>query len=166
MAKLDPIELEKRMLEEEQDDDDIDEENCIYEQEEEEEELELESASSDDEMNVDYGFVHEVLKSSFHSLRHIPEDMKRLVSDLIAEEQQTEQDCDIVRSVCKRLESNTIDMMVEQDLRRDLDGWKRNQEQIREIALEVEYAIFGLLMEELSEELVSLNEVFDGRRKF
>ncbi|OMO99382.1 hypothetical protein COLO4_13286 [Corchorus olitorius] len=156
MPKLDPIELEKRMLEEEQDDDDIDQENCIYEQEEEEE-LELESASSDNnEMNVD-GFVHEVLKSSFHSLRHIPEDMKRLVSDLIAEE-NTEQDYDIVKRVCKRLESNTIDMMVEQDFRRELDGWKRNQEQIREIALEVEYAIFGLLMEELLEELVSLNE--------
>ncbi|OMO82102.1 hypothetical protein CCACVL1_12076 [Corchorus capsularis] len=164
LAELDPIELEKRMLEEEQDDDDdIDQENCIYEQEEEDE-LELESASSDNnEMNVN-GFVHEVLKSSFHNLRHIPEDMKRLVSDLIAEE-QTEQDCDIVKRVCKRLESwkevesNTIDMMVEQDFRRELDGWKRNQEQIRETALEVEYAIFGLLMEELSEELVSLNEV-------
>ncbi|OMO68256.1 hypothetical protein COLO4_29799 [Corchorus olitorius] len=162
LAELDPIELEKRMLEEEQDDDDdIDQEHCIYEQEEEDE-LELESASSDNEMNVD-GFVNEVLKSSFHSLRHIPEDMKRLVSDLIAEE-QTEQDCDIVKRVCKRLESwkevesNTIDMMVEQDFRRELDGWKRNQEQIKETALEVEYAIFGLLMEELSEELVSLNE--------
>ncbi|XWS59527.1 hypothetical protein CRYUN_Cryun08bG0129600 [Craigia yunnanensis] len=161
LAELDPIELEKRMLEQEPDDDNDDNGICDLE---EEEEFEHESASSDSEMNVD-GFLQEVLKSSFHNLRHIPEGM-RLVSDLIAEE-ETEQNCYIDREVvakrvCKRLESwkevesNTIDMMVEQDFRRELDGWKRNQEQIRETALEVEYAIFGSLMEELSEELVCL----------
>ncbi|EOY08144.1 protein of unknown function DUF4378 - like 9 [Theobroma cacao] len=162
LAELDPIELEKRMLEQEQDDDNDDNGICDLE---EEEEIEHESASSDSEMNVD-AFVQEVLKSSFHSLRHSPEGMKRLVSDLVAEE-ETEQNCYIdrevvVRMVCKRLESwkevesNTIDMMVEQDFRRELDGWKNSQGQIRETALEVEYAIFGLLMEELSKELVGL----------
>lgn len=162
LAELDPIELEKRMLEQEQDDDNDDNGICDLE---EEEEIEHESASSDSEMNVD-AFVQEVLKSSFHSLRHSPEGMKRLVSDLVAEE-ETEQNCYIdrevvVRMVCKRLESwkdvesNTIDMMVEQDFRRELDGWKNSQGQIRETALEVEYAIFGLLMEDLSKELVGL----------
>ncbi|XVE96484.1 hypothetical protein REPUB_Repub02eG0225900 [Reevesia pubescens] len=163
LAELDPIELEKRMLE--QDDDYDDNGICDLE---EEEEFEHESASLDSEMNAD-GFLQEVLKSSFHNLRHIPEGMKRLVTDLIVEE-ETEQNCYIDREVvakrvCKRLESwngvesNTIDMMVEQDFRRELDGWKRNQEQIKETALEVEYAIFGLLMEELSEELVCLTGI-------
>ncbi|XWS66723.1 hypothetical protein CRYUN_Cryun05aG0225000 [Craigia yunnanensis] len=160
LAELDLFELEKRMLEQEQDDDN--DENGICDLVEEEK-FQHKSASSDSEMNVD-GFLQEVLKSSFHNLRHFPEDMKRLVSDLIAE-QETEQNCYVDREVvakrvCKRLdswkevESNTIDMMVEQDFGREIDGWKRNQEQIRETALEVEYAIFGLLMEELSEELV------------
>ncbi|XWS43453.1 hypothetical protein CRYUN_Cryun16bG0105100 [Craigia yunnanensis] len=165
LAEMDPIEVEKRMLEQEQDDDN--DENGICELKDEEE-LEHESASSDSELNVN-GFLQEVLKSSFHNPRHIPEGMKRLVSDLIAEE-ETEKNCYIDREVvpkrvCKRLESwkevesNTIDMMVEQDFRRELHGWKRNQDQIRETALEVEYAIFGLLMEELSEELVCLTGV-------
>ncbi|GLT31575.1 hypothetical protein SLA2020_063040 [Shorea laevis] len=70
----------------------------------------------------------------------------------------------VVKRVRKRLESwkevesNTIDMMVEQDFRREVDGWKRNQEQVSEMALEVEYAIFGLLVEEFSGELVSLTQ--------
>ncbi|XVF55666.1 hypothetical protein PTKIN_Ptkin06aG0055300 [Pterospermum kingtungense] len=158
LAELDPVELEKRMLE--QDDDSV---ICDLE---EEDEFKHESASLDGDINVDW-FLQEVLNSSFQNLRHIPEGMKRLVSDLIAEEETSEQNCYtdrevIAKRVCKRLESwkdvesNTIDMMVEQDFRRDqLDGWKRNQEQIRETALEVEYAIFGLLMEELSEDLAS-----------
>ncbi|XVE76015.1 hypothetical protein DITRI_Ditri12bG0138800 [Diplodiscus trichospermus] len=166
LAELDPIELEKRMLEQEQDDDDNDE-NVICELLEEEEFQQM-SDSSDGEMNID-GFLQEVLKSSSHNLRHIPDGMKRLVSDLIAEE-ETEQKCYVdndrelvANRVCKRLdswkevESNTIDMMVGQDFRREIDGWKKNQEQIRETALEVEYAIFGLLMKELSEELVCLS---------
>ncbi|KAA3455191.1 zinc-regulated protein 8-like [Gossypium australe] len=144
LAELDPIELEKRMLEQEQDDDDDDDN-------------EHESGSCDD------GMVQEVVKTSFHN---VPEGMKRLVTDLIGEE-ETEQSCygdgeAVAKRVRQRLESwkevesNTIDMMVGQDLRRsEGDGWKRSELQIRETALEVENAIFGLLMEELSEELVS-----------
>ncbi|MBA0650968.1 hypothetical protein Goklo_018341 [Gossypium klotzschianum] len=145
LAELDPIELEKRMLEQEQDDDDDDDDN------------EHESGSCDD------GMVQEVVRTSFHN---VPEGMKRLVTDLIGEE-ETEQSCygdgeAVAKRVRQRLESwkevesNTIDMMVGQDLRRsEVDGWKRSELQIRETALEVENAIFGLLMEELSEELVS-----------
>lgn len=144
LAELDPIELEKRMLEQEQDDDDDDDN-------------EHESGSCGD------GMVQEVVKTSFHN---VPEGMKRLVTDLIGEE-ETEQSCygdgeAVAKRVRQRLESwkevesNTIDMMVGQDLRRsEVDGWKRSELQIRETALEVENAIFGLLMEELSEELVS-----------
>ncbi|GMI71028.1 TON1 Recruiting Motif 28 [Hibiscus trionum] len=162
LAGFDPIELEKRMLEQEQDSDNDDDGGIC---DVEEEEFENESVSSDNELNVD-GFLQEVLKSSFHNLRHVPGGMKRLVMDLIAEE-ETEQSRYVDREavtkrVCKRLdswkdvESNTIDMMVEQDLRKEFDCWKRHQVQMRETTLEVEYAIFGLLMEELWEELVSL----------
>ncbi|TYI10770.1 hypothetical protein ES332_A09G163200v1 [Gossypium tomentosum] len=155
LAELDPIELEKRMLEQEQDDDDDDDN-------------EHESGSCDD------GMVQEVVKTSFHN---VPEGMKRLVTDLIGEE-ETEQSCygdgeAVAKRVRQRLESwkevesNTIDMMVGQDLRRsEVDGWKRSELQIREIALEVDNAIFGLLMEELSEELVSSSNPSLIRNKF
>ncbi|KAK8542098.1 hypothetical protein V6N13_137337 [Hibiscus sabdariffa] len=139
LAELDPIELKKRMLEQEQDDDDNDDAE----------------SSSQSEMNIDDGY----------NLKHIPDCMKRLISDLIAEGETTK--CNgstdkkvAAERVCKRLdswkdvESNTTDMMVEQDFRRDqIEGWKGNEEQVRETAIEVERAIFGLLMQELSEEL-------------
>ncbi|MFQ6660489.1 hypothetical protein Gotur_028993 [Gossypium turneri] len=127
LAELDPIELEKRMLEEEQDDQD-------------------DSSSSQSEMNID--------------------GMKKLVSDLIAEEEMMQRDGCIDKQaaaerVRKRLdswkdvESNTIDMMVEQDFKRaHMEGWKGNEEEVREAGIEVECAIFGLLMQELIEELV------------
>ncbi|XP_038990747.1 uncharacterized protein LOC120113772 [Hibiscus syriacus] len=144
LAKLDPIELEKIMLEQEQDDDDND----------------AESSSSKSEMNIDG-----------YNLKHIPDCMKRLVSDIIAEEETSECNGSINKKaaaerVCTKLdswkdvESNTIDMMVEQDFRRDqIEGWKGNEEQIREMTIEVERAIFGLLMQELSDELDFLNGV-------
>lgn len=162
LAGLDPIELEKRMSEQEEDDD--------YEHNaddlEEEDEFEDEMEASCREENGDSFFMEILRKSQFQSLRQIPEDMKRLVSDLIIEDSR-EQDAfdnreEAVNRVCKRLESwkevesNTIDMMVEQDLSKELEGWKRNQEQAGETALEIELAIFGLLIQELSEELVSL----------
>lgn len=156
LAELDPIELEKRILEQEQDDTD----NDNFDLEEEEECEYYESASPDREADFDES-VKEVLsnKSSYRNVRQIPQDMKRLITDLIAEEESVDRDT-VVKRVCRRLESwkevesNTIDMMVEQDLKRELDGWKRYQEQVGETALEIELSIFGLLMEELSEELV------------
>ncbi|XP_039021690.1 uncharacterized protein LOC120153896 [Hibiscus syriacus] len=143
LAELDPIELEKRILGQERHDDD-----------------DAESSSSESEMKIDD-----------YNLKHIPDCMKRLVSDLIAEEETAK--CNgstdklaAMERVCKRLDSwkdvqsNTIDMMVEQDFRRDqIEGWKGNEEQIRETAIEVELAIFGLLMQELSDELVFLTGV-------
>ncbi|XP_041025033.1 uncharacterized protein LOC121265460 [Juglans microcarpa x Juglans regia] len=163
LAGLDPIELEKRMLEQEEDDDYEHNDDDLVEEDEIEDELE----ASCREENVDRFFMEVLCKSHLQSLRRIPEDMKRLVSDLIIEDRR-EQDAfdnreEAVNRVCKRLESwkevesNTIDMMVEQDLRKELEGWNRNQKQAGETALEIELAIFGLLVQELSEELVSLN---------
>lgn len=160
LAELDPIELEKRILEQEQDYN----ENHTYDLEQEEEFENYEPASPDGEKEVDE-FVKEVLsKTNFYHVRRIPEDMKRLVVDLIAEEEQEQSWSNdkeaVVKRVCRRLESwkevesNTIDMMVEHDLRREHDGWRRRQELVGDTALEIEFGIFGLLMEELSEELV------------
>lgn len=127
LAKLDPIELEKKLLEQEQDD-------------------QHESSSSQSEMDID--------------------GMKKLVSDLISEEETMQRDGCIDKQaaaerVRKRLdswkdvESNTIDMMVEQDFKRaQIEGWKGNEEEVREAGIEVECTIFGLLMQELIEELV------------
>ncbi|ESR43520.1 hypothetical protein CICLE_v10011456mg [Citrus x clementina] len=160
LAELDPIELEKRILEQEQDYN----ENDTYDLDQEEEFENYEPTSPDGEKEVDE-FVKEVLsKSNFYHVRRIPEDMKRLVVDLLAEEEQEQSWSNdkeaVVKRVCRRLESwkevesNTIDMMVEHDLRREHDGWRRRQELVGDTALEIEFGIFGLLMEELSEELV------------
>ena len=153
MAELDPIELEKRMLEEEDEDNDE-----VVEEEEEE----CEETSDLD------GFIREVLisNSSFCHSHQGPGHMKRLVSDLIVEEQKLVSNRgqeEIVKGVVKRFESwkevqsNTIDMMVEQDFRKELEAWKGNKEQIGETAIEIELAIFGLLVEELAQELVCLS---------
>ncbi|KAG7961317.1 hypothetical protein I3843_09G009400 [Carya illinoinensis] len=163
LAGLDPIELEKRMLEQEEDDDYEYNDDDLEEEDEIEDDLE----ASCREENVDRFLMEVLCKSHFQSLRQIPEDMKRLVSDLIIEDRREQDDFDnreeAVNRVCKRMESwkevesNTIDMMVEQDLRKELEEWKRNQQQAGETALEIELAIFGLLVQELSEELVSLD---------
>uniref|UniRef100_A0A803R0K5 DUF4378 domain-containing protein n=1 Tax=Cannabis sativa TaxID=3483 RepID=A0A803R0K5_CANSA len=138
------------MLDEE-DDDDEEEEEC-----------------EDDESDVG-DFVREVLGNSrLHQVQRIPRHMKRLVSDVMLEERREENTSDyseeVAKRVCKRFESwkevqcNTIDMMVEQDYSKDLQGWttKNNKEQMGETAIEIEYAIFGLLVEELAAELVCL----------
>ncbi|KAK8663049.1 hypothetical protein V6N13_024930 [Hibiscus sabdariffa] len=159
LAKLDPIELEKRMLEHDDDDDD-DYGICDLDKEDE---LENELVSSDSEMNIDV-IIQEVLKSSFGNGARLPDSMKRLLCDLVSEEETDMGRETVAQRVCKRLEawkhveSSTIDMMVGQDFRRSqIDGWKGDQEQTKETAAsELEYAIFGLLMEELSEELVCL----------
>jgi len=87
-----------------------------------------------------------------------------LVSDLILEEDTTLdslEDKDMVISrICKRLElwkeveSNTIDMMIEYDFSREDSEWKTYIQHTRNMAGELELAIFGFLVEEFSEELV------------
>lgn len=165
LAELDPIELEKRMLEEQDDDymnfEDPDEGG-------EEEFDEVESLSSYTETNAHY-FVREVLGKLGFQFSEVPAHMDRLVSDLIAEEKREEDGTDdgesVVRRVCKRLDSwkeeksNTIHMMVGLDFRKGSDhGWKRtDKNQVIEAAMEIEQSIFRLLVEELSEELMEFS---------
>ncbi|XP_043716605.1 uncharacterized protein DDB_G0283697-like isoform X2 [Telopea speciosissima] len=104
LAELNPIELEKRMLEVDNDDEDDNDDD------------------DDDDNGVD---MEEVVKNV----------SKRLES-------------------WKGVESDTIDMMVDLDLRREGDEWRRRQEQVQEIAIEIEFTIFGLLLQELSDEFV------------
>ncbi|KAL3628341.1 hypothetical protein CASFOL_027387 [Castilleja foliolosa] len=91
-------------------------------------------------------------------------DMKKLVSDLITEEKREKvNSCDnevVMSRVCNKLDSwrevepNTIDMMIGFDLKGEFDGWTRFNEHVDEISAEIEVAVFGLLVEELSQELV------------
>ncbi|KAI3683864.1 hypothetical protein L1987_84379 [Smallanthus sonchifolius] len=90
----------------------------------------------------------------------IPWYMKKLIFDLIEEENKNEEHHMIVQRVCKRLHSwkavelNTIDMMVETDLRSE--GWKTcDKEMVREMGMDIDVAIFGFLVEELAQELVT-----------
>lgn len=53
----------------------------------------------------------------------------------------------------KRVDSNAIDATVGQDLKTELDGWNRNEEQRGEVAIEIELAIFSLLVDEMQTEL-------------
>ncbi|KAJ4837168.1 hypothetical protein Tsubulata_042106 [Turnera subulata] len=162
LAELDPVELEERMMEQEREFDEEDNNMDCIEREEGCDEEDL--ASSDMQKSIDMFIMQSLCKSSFNRPRKIPRDMKRLVSDLINEEEQEFGDREAtVKRVCKRLESwknvesNTIDMMVGQDFRRDKEGWRKDQEQAEEVALAIELSIFGILVEELSEELLGLN---------
>ncbi|PSR98495.1 UPF0111 protein like [Actinidia chinensis var. chinensis] len=152
LAELDPIELEKRMLEEQDENDDLDDE---------EEREQTESRSLCREGTIE-GYVREVHNRLGLHLDKLPEDMTRLVLDLISEEKRDNDDIDTVaKRVCERLDSwkevksNTIDMMVGLNFRGEIDGWKRSdKEQVDKTAVDIEFAILGLLLEELSGEMV------------
>jgi vacuolar-type H+-ATPase catalytic subunit A/Vma1 len=162
LADLDPVELERRMAEQEEEEEEEEEVSDLEEEEQRSEDDEL--ISSDREKNIETFILEEIRsKSSFYLPRKIQRDMKRLISDLIIEEgggnvfyreSMAKRICNRLES-WKEVESNTIDMMVGQDFRRELDGWKGNREQVEETALEIELGIVGLLVEELSEELVA-----------
>ncbi|XP_061340299.1 uncharacterized protein LOC133286827 [Gastrolobium bilobum] len=155
LAELDPVELEKRMLDQEENED---EDETFMEEDED-------SEASYKENDFIKELVFESLcQARVHDRQHIPEELKNLVSDLIVEEERelkSLEDRDLViRRICKRLElwkeveSNTIDMMVEEDFSREDGEWKKNVEQMTKMAGELEVAIFGVLVEEFSEELV------------
>ncbi|KAL2502626.1 hypothetical protein Fot_36474 [Forsythia ovata] len=154
LAELDPMELERKLLEESDDDDDL------YEREELEDE---EPLALYKESRVDK-FVTEVFnKSILQNSRKISTDMTRLVSDLITEEKREMNFWSnkeiVLGRVCNRLDSwrevefDTIDMMIDLDFKREYDGWKKYSHQVEETAAEIELEIYGLLMEELSDEL-------------
>lgn len=162
LAELDPVELEKRMMEQLDEDDDENESLDVRgELCEDTESSPLHRGCS----SVLDSFVNEVCtKSSLRSRRTVPTDMKRLVSDLVSEEKRgfkfLENKEVVVGRVCKKLdswkevESNTIDMMVELDFGSELEEWKRFQEQREETAVEIGIAIFGDLLDQLSDELL------------
>ncbi|OIV92191.1 hypothetical protein TanjilG_30899 [Lupinus angustifolius] len=154
LAELDPVELEKRMLE--------DEGEAFMEEDDDHDDEDSEASYKENE------FIELVFESMCHSSVHdkgqIPQELKKLVSDLIAEEYRELNSLEnkemVIRRVCKRLElwkeveCNTIDMMIEEDFSRENGEWKKNMVQVKEMAGELELAIFGFLVDEFSEELV------------
>ncbi|PIA25229.1 hypothetical protein AQUCO_12200009v1 [Aquilegia coerulea] len=163
LAELDPLELERKIAEEE-DEDRVGEEQY--------DDNGHDSVLSDNG-KADCGFVRELLTlSNMYIHQRIPSDMKRLVLDLVAEERGDASDpCSretVVEKVLKRLESwkevdsNTIDMMVEFDFRRDTNEWMKNPLEMQETVVDIEFAILGFLMEEISEELVQCSSFLIG----
>ncbi|KAI3826121.1 hypothetical protein L1987_00164 [Smallanthus sonchifolius] len=138
LAGLDPIKLENHMLEQ--------------------------RYNEDEDILVDGEEVtnEELFKEIVNHLcvGKIPWYMKKLIFDLIEEENKNEEHHMIVQRVCKRLHSwkavelNTIDMMVETDFKSE--GWKTcDKEMVRDMEMDIEVAIFGFLVEELAQELVT-----------
>ncbi|KAL2933628.1 Sodium-dependent phosphate transport protein 2C [Bienertia sinuspersici] len=132
LSELDPIELEKRLIEDE-------------------EEYALEHAKEFEQTQA-HDFMQVNVKK--HGI-------KRLISDLIIEEEceQNSSEEQVIKRVCKRLdswkevESNTIDIMVEMDLRREIGNWNKSQKEVDETAMDIEVAIFSVLVDELVEAL-------------
>ncbi|GAB4833451.1 hypothetical protein Ancab_031694 [Ancistrocladus abbreviatus] len=146
LAELDPVELEKRLAEEEEEG----------------------AAESSEPTSCEYeGYNASPLHNVFYKLNFCDiqkPGMKRLISHLVVEEERRESCLNdqeaVLNRVFKRLESwkevesNTINMMVEMDLRRDSDDWRNPKEQTGETAKEIEYAIFAILVDEMLEELI------------
>lgn len=144
LAKLDPVELERSIREtkagNDDDEDDYDD---------------------DDEELEEHKYDNSEKNFKFDWIRH------RFVSDLIAKSKRkgdginerniaAKRACQRAGLFEKKEFETKIDMIAELDLRRGIDhGWKTNdQEQLDETAIEVELSIFGLLVEELIEELL------------
>ncbi|GMH09950.1 hypothetical protein Nepgr_011791 [Nepenthes gracilis] len=150
LAKLDAIELEKRMAQDEHERDN--------------ESPELVEEEEDDSNGEHYNdSIHEnvFIKLGFCNMRK--SCMKRLISHLIAEEEGGKEDRSndreaVVKRVYKKMESweevesDTIEMIVEMDFSRGSNSWRNPSELIRETAMEIELAIFAILVEEILEE--------------
>ncbi|KAI7748919.1 hypothetical protein M8C21_018319 [Ambrosia artemisiifolia] len=137
LAELDPIQLENCMLEQ------------LYDEDE--------HVLANEELVTNEEYFREVMNHL--GVVKIPWYMKKLISDLIEEENKKEKHEMVVQRVCKRLhlwkvvELNTIDMIIETDFRSE--GWKLcDEETIRDVGMDIERAIFGILVEELAQELV------------
>lgn len=150
LAGLDPMELEKRMSDQESDE----------EREEDQEEMDF-----FDHCDI---ITQRVLKTYFEEMTEVPQGIEALISDLVAEDLQNDSvllDIDAVVSqrVCERLrswrdvESNTIDMMVEHDFRKESLGlWRsKNDADVAREVLDIEFEIFEDLVEELLSEDIS-----------
>ncbi|XP_054803604.1 uncharacterized protein LOC129306859 [Prosopis cineraria] len=155
LAELDPLELEKRLLDQEEEEED---ETLLEEHDWEDDDKE----TPDEENGYSELLLGVLRESNWEERGEIRADMKKLICDLLREEREGSEEEDrekLIRGVCKRLElwreveTNTIDMMVGQDLNGEDEGLKRNGEHVREVAGELEHAIFGFLVEEMSQEL-------------
>ncbi|KAG9459052.1 hypothetical protein H6P81_003560 [Aristolochia fimbriata] len=154
LAELDPFELEKILDEEE-----------AFEAEHEAQEKEAQSLTLDREYTDELVASILSMSGACHHCQAVPRDVKMLILDLIEEEQEktTEETEKLARKVCKKLESwkdvelNTVDMMVELDFRLESNKWKRDPVEVQVVGSEIEYAILGLLVEELSVDLVELH---------
>ncbi|XP_030532434.1 uncharacterized protein LOC115742345 isoform X2 [Rhodamnia argentea] len=148
LAELDPVELEKRMLEQISDEEDGPEEVMSKYHDDDFEPVSIEKGRD--------GFAkRSLIRPSLRALRNAraPSEMRRLIIDEDKQGQQA-----YVVGSWKGVDFSTIDMMVDQDFIRDeADGlWQRsnnNKDQVGDTATEIELAIFGSLVQELSEEL-------------
>ncbi|KAG8376677.1 hypothetical protein BUALT_Bualt09G0088800 [Buddleja alternifolia] len=164
LAELDPMELERKLLEGSDDDD-------LGEREESDDEDEPFSLYKKHSVDT---FVTEAF-NQYNNSRKVSADMKRLVSDLIIEEKSEEIISSGNKEVVlgrvgnrldswKEVEFDTIDMMIDLDFKRGLDGWKKFPEQVEEVAAEMEIEIYGLLMEELSEEMFYMDGEYQEQK--
>lgn len=148
LAELDPVELDKRMLEQISDEEDGPEEAMSKDQDDNFEPVNVETGGD--------GFARRSpIMPSLRALRNArsPSEMRRLI---VNEDEQGKQV--YVVGSWKGVDFSTIDLMVDQDFIRDeADGlWKRSnndKEQVWGTATEIELAILGSLVRELSEEL-------------
>lgn len=159
LAELDPLELERRIAEDEdEDEDDVEFEDDDYDEKEEQ--------FNEDVVLQNNEKHNSVLKeSNYCNRRKAPLDMKRVLIDLMNEEGAEagfserglpgNKRCKRLDSL-KTLERNVVNMMVETDFKRERNEWQRNSMHIEETVVEVEFAIFGFLVEELSVELCSV----------
>ncbi|CAA0830410.1 Unknown protein [Striga hermonthica] len=102
-----------------------------------------------------------------YNSRNVLPDMKRLVYDIIVEEDGevafAENNDVLIGRICRRLDSwrevepNTIDMMVGFDFKGEFGRWKKFDEQLGDVSTEIEVAIYGLLVEEISDELLNMD---------
>ncbi|CAN7113640.1 unnamed protein product [Brassica rapa subsp. narinosa] len=146
LASLDPLELEETMSDQ------------VTEEDSEEEEM-----INRYQREI---ITQRVLKTYFEDMTKVPEGIEALISDLVSEELQynsllQDGESQVAKSVCERLrswrdvESNTIDMMVEHDFRTErLGSWRsKNEAEVAEAVVEIEFEIFEDLVEELSQDI-------------
>ncbi|KAL2509227.1 hypothetical protein Fot_32874 [Forsythia ovata] len=130
LAELDPIELERKLLEGSDDDDQQDREKCKDD----------EPFAMYREHSVNTFAPEDFSKSSLQKTRKISTDMKRLVSDLIVE-QKSEMNC-LNNSV---VVFDTVDMMIELAFKQESVGWTQFREQEEETAAEIEMQISNVI---------------------
>ncbi|KAI6697891.1 hypothetical protein NL676_018010 [Syzygium grande] len=147
LAELDPVELEKQVLEQISDEEDGPEEVMSKDHDDDFEPVSVEKVGD--------GFTkRSLIRPSLCAVSNVrvPSEMRRLI---ISEDEQGKQI--YVVGSWKGVDFSTIDMMVDQDFIRDeVDGlWKRSnsKDQVGDTAAEMELAILGSLVQELTEEL-------------